>query len=79
MRGKPAPDLAFNAALVQADMIGKGWNPSQLARRAGLSHMTVHRFLKATHQTPDTAKKIARALGFSIGRYLVVSSRRVPA
>lgn len=47
-----------------------GWNASALARAAGLSVMTVTRFLRAQVQTAKTAKKLADALGHSVDRYL---------
>lgn len=54
-----------------ADMTNLGWNQTDLARAAGVSHMTVSRFMSGESQTPKTAKKLAIALGFSIRRYIV--------
>jgi transcriptional regulator with XRE-family HTH domain len=51
-------------------MAAKGWLPIDLARRAGISHMTVARFLSGTHQTARMAKRIARALGHDVPRYI---------
>ena len=60
------------------DMTSKGWLPTDLARRAAVSDMTVSRFLKGHTQTARVAKKLARALGFSVRRYLV-SAKAVAA
>lgn len=68
---------AYNVPLMQADMRLKGWIPIDLARRADVSHMTVSRFLRGERQTARAAKKLAEALGHSIRRYLISSSRAV--
>jgi transcriptional regulator with XRE-family HTH domain len=47
----------------------RGWNNADLANAAGLSAMTVSRFLRAEAQTPKTAERIAQALGYSVRRY----------
>jgi hypothetical protein len=49
----------------------KPWLPIDLARKAGVSDMTVYRFLNRERQTPTTAKKLADALGYSVRRYLI--------
>lgn len=53
------------------DMALKGWLPTDLARAAKVSDMTVSRFLKGNTQTERTADRLARALGFSPKRYLL--------
>lgn len=65
----------FDDALMQDDIARQGWLPVDLARRAGVSHMTVARFLQRRVQTPRTAKKLAAALGFSVTRYFIPSRR----
>lgn len=67
----------FDVALMQADMFEKGWVVMDLARKSGLSHMTVARFFSGQHQTPRTAKKLATALGHRLGRYLVTERSAV--
>lgn len=47
----------------------RGWNNSDLARTAGVSDMTVTRFLRGESQTPKTAARLASALGYSVRRY----------
>ena len=66
----------YNVDLVKQDMDLKGWLPVDLARasRPPLSHMTVGRFLRGERQTARTAKKIARALGYDVGRYYVATA-----
>ena len=62
---------SYNVVLLRNDIAAKGWLPTDLARRARVSDMTVSRFLSGERRTPRTAKKLARALGYSIRRYLV--------
>lgn len=63
----------YDVALIQNDMAVKGWLPVDLARRAGVSHMTVSRFISGERQTARMGKKLATALGYSLRRYLVAS------
>ena len=53
------------------DMAIRGWLATDLARAADVSDMTVHRFLRQETQTAKTAAKLAKALGYSVRRYLV--------
>jgi transcriptional regulator with XRE-family HTH domain len=66
---------SYNVELMLHDMTLKGWLATDLADKADVSDMTVSRFLKGIHQTPPTAKKLARALGHSLGRYVVAARR----
>lgn len=66
-----ATTVRFNAALMAEDIALRGWLPIDLARKAGTSDMTVYRFLDGRSQTPRTAKKLAKALGYSVRRYLI--------
>lgn len=68
----------YDVALLTDDMAGKGWLPIDLARKAGISHMTVSRFLSGERRTARMAKKMASALGYSVRRYLI-SSREAMA
>lgn len=61
----------FDGAKMADDIALKGWLPVELARRAKVADMTVYRFLDGRQQTAPTAKKLARALGYSIRRYLI--------
>jgi transcriptional regulator with XRE-family HTH domain len=65
------PRARYDTAKVVHDMALKGWLPTDLARAAGISDMTVSRFLKGVRQTERTAEKLSRALGYSPRRYLL--------
>lgn len=69
--------VRFNAQLMAEDLALKGWSKLELAQKAGVADMTVIRFLRGEHQTGKTAKKLARALGFSPRRYLISSREAV--
>lgn len=69
----PARPVEFNAQLMAEDMAAKGWTKLELANRAGVADMTVIRFLRGESQTAPTAKKLAKALGHSVRRYLISS------
>jgi len=62
--------IGFDVDQMRRDMAAKGWQPTDLAQKAGISKSTVSRFLDGQFQTPRTAKKIATALGYSVRRYL---------
>lgn len=65
------PKAHYDVEKMVEDMALKGWLPTDLARAADVSDMTVSRFLKAETQTERTAEKLARALGYSPRRYFV--------
>lgn len=65
----------FNAELLTDDIALRGWLPVDIARLAGVSDMTVYRFLSGERQTARTAKKLADALGYSVRRYYIASAR----
>lgn len=69
--------IQFDTARMREDIAARGWQPADLADRAGVARSTVGRFLSGEFQTARTAKKLAEALGFSIRRYLIFSSRAV--
>lgn len=69
--------MEFNSQLMAEDMAVKGWNKLDLAKRARVADMTVIRFLRGDNQTAATAKKLARALGYSVRRYLISSREAV--
>jgi transcriptional regulator with XRE-family HTH domain len=74
-----ARPIRYRAQLIAEDMAAKGWTKRQLATRAGVSDMTVIRFLRGDSQTAPTAKRLANALGRSIHRYLVRASDQAVA
>lgn len=59
----------FDADRLIADMARRGWNNAELARAAGVSEMTVARFLSGEIQTAKMAGRFAASMGFSKGRY----------
>jgi transcriptional regulator with XRE-family HTH domain len=62
----------YDVSRMADDITRKGWLPVDLARAAKVSHMAVSRFLSGERQTARMAKKLAKALGYSIDRYLPV-------
>lgn len=67
---------SYDVALMFEDLALRGWRPSTLARKARVSDMTVSRFLRGEAQSSPTAKKLAKALGHSVRRYLISSRAR---
>lgn len=65
----------YNVALIRDDMALRGWLPTHLAKRTRLTDQSISRFLKGEAQSAPTAKKIAKALGYSVRRYLIHASR----
>lgn len=61
----------FDLDAISRDMLAKGWLQTDLAKAAGVSDMTVTRFLRGERQTARTAKKLANALGRSVRYYLL--------
>lgn len=79
MQTHTEPRIHFNTQRMAEDMAIKGWNKLELANHAGVADMTVIRFLRGESQTAATAKKLAKALGFSIRRYLISADERASA
>ena len=69
----------YNVHRLVDDMALKGWMNTDLARAADVSSMTVTRFLRGEAQTARTAERFARALGYSVRRYLISSSTEAVA
>lgn len=68
---------SFDVAKMRDDMAERGWLPTDLARAANVSDMTVSRFLSGERSNPRTAEKLAKALGKGIRRYLIRSEGAV--
>jgi plasmid maintenance system antidote protein VapI len=66
------PLFHYDVTRLRRDMVLRGWGPVDLAHRAKVSDETVYRFLKRRTQTPRTAHRLSRALGYSVRRYLEV-------
>lgn len=71
----------FNGALMADDMAANGWNAREFATRVKprVAVSTITRFLNGEHQTPPMAKRLAKALGYDVRRYLNPSSERQAA
>lgn len=67
----PAKPVAYDTGRIIQDMAKRGWESKDLAAAAGVSHMTVSRFLRAEVQTVKTARRLSLALGRSPGYYLL--------
>lgn len=68
----------FDTGLMQQDMAAKGWQPADLAAAADdMVPSTLSRFLNGKHQTARIAKRIAKALGQPLKRYIVVEKQAV--
>ena len=61
----------FDTARLERDIAAKGWQPADLADRAGVARSTVSRFLSGAFQTNRMGKRLAETLGYSVKRYLV--------
>ena len=59
----------FNVERIAEDMALRGWNMGNLAHAADVHLNTIRRFLSGEYQTPKTAERIARALGYPLKRY----------
>jgi transcriptional regulator with XRE-family HTH domain len=74
-----ASRIRFDAQRMAEDMALRGWTKKDFAIRAGVSDMTVIRFLRGEYQTAPTAKKLAEALGYSVRRYLISAREAMSA
>jgi plasmid maintenance system antidote protein VapI len=72
--------LPYDGSLMARDLQERGWLPTDLAKRAKVADITVSRFINNKQQSARTAKKLARALGYTTPRrYLLASSREAVA
>ncbi len=70
MQRKPG----FDVVRMQDDMAAKGWQATDLASRAKVAVSSVTRFFSGESRTAPMAKKLAKALGYSLSRYLIRAS-----
>lgn len=68
--------ISYDVDRLVEDMALRGWPAAEVARRAGVSDMTVLRFLRGECQTTKTAVKVAKAMGYPVRRYLTVRKRK---
>jgi plasmid maintenance system antidote protein VapI len=71
--------VRFDGRLVAEDMAAKGWQANDLARkvRPQVATSTITRFINGDSQTAPIAKRIAKALGHSVRRYIVSAESAV--
>ena len=63
---------AYDLDKLKGELRERGWLPTDLARAANLSDMTVSRFLTGQRQNSRTALRLAAALGYkTTRRYLI--------
>jgi hypothetical protein len=63
---------SYNIDRLKSDLALRGWLGTDLARAAGVSHTSVHRALGAGTVSPRMMARLARALGYTVRRYVVV-------
>lgn len=73
------PAVKFNWRLMAEDAAAKGMQPTDVARKAGVSDMSVLRFFRDQQQTARMAKKLARAIGRGLDRYVIRSQETAVA
>lgn len=61
----------YDVERMQRDMVAKGWQPVDLARRAAVAPSSVTRFFSGEFQTPRMAKRLSKALGRGAAHYLL--------
>jgi transcriptional regulator with XRE-family HTH domain len=64
--------LDYDIGLMRTDLALKGWNQSDLAKKAKVSAMAVSHFFNSPQRTARMAKRLATALGHDVSRYLIV-------
>lgn len=62
--------IEFNTARMRLDAAAQGLTAGALGKRAKCTPMQVSRFLRGQSRSPVIAKKLAKALGYSVRRYL---------
>jgi transcriptional regulator with XRE-family HTH domain len=75
MKTQQPPKVVYDVQRMAEDMAIRGWTKLDFANAAGVSDMTVIRFLRGEQQTAPMATRLARALGYSTRRY-ILSARR---
>jgi len=61
----------YDVVRMREDMALRGWMAVDLARIAGVSPSAVGYFLNRKQQTAKMADRLAKALGFTVRRYLI--------
>lgn len=71
--------VRFDVDRLKLDMAARGWVARDLARRARLSDVTMHRVLNGQRHNPRTWARLAKALGKETRRYVVQTPEAVVA
>lgn len=66
--------VQYDVERMQRDMVAKGWQPVDLARKAGVSPSSVTRFFSGEFQTPRMAKRLSKALNRGAAYYLAAEA-----
>lgn len=69
--------ITYDTDRIREDISLRGWMQNDLARAAGVSEQAISYFMSGRVQTARTAGKIARALGYTVKRYLISARRSV--
>lgn len=68
--------VRYDIGRIREDMALRGWMQNDLARAAGVVPQTISNFMLGKPQTARTAAKIAKALGYTVRRYLISRSQQ---
>lgn len=79
MATNPMPRLQFDGRKLYEDAVAKSLDIAGLVERSGRSQRTVYRFITGELQTAETAKALAKAVGYSVSRYLIRTSEGATA
>jgi transcriptional regulator with XRE-family HTH domain len=66
--------IKVDVTRIEADLLERGWNASDLARRSKLSRSRVSRFLSGEHQSAKTLARIAKSLGRTPSHYASIEA-----
>jgi hypothetical protein len=63
--------IQYNRQLMAEDAAARGWTNLEWSRRAGVSDMSVTRFLRGDSVTPKMVARLAKPLNQKVERYLL--------
>lgn len=69
----------WNTKQIRVDMTLRGWTQRELSKQAGVGENTVSRLVRGLPTTAPQVRKVARALGQRLDRYLVAPAGVDPA
>jgi plasmid maintenance system antidote protein VapI len=71
METRKKTPIRYDVRLMRQDQAEAGLSDNGLAKLAKVGWPTIERFMSGKARTPGTAKKIAKALGYPVKRYIV--------